>query len=599
MIDRRPIVILGQSFEVYGIFDGISGGGPGHDGRRASADAAYYFAQFFQNNATRFNLNDTKIQEAMVSARREAIETLLNEAFAHVNQCLNAQGYICGTTAVIILANREKNGLSFGASVGDSRIYAMWADGAVLQLTEDDNFNNEVKRKFRETQGQEYTGVINNPALMRYLGGNTSDVNSCRPYKIAELNLGEIAKLILATDGVVNPAALQDDERLYLASEAVHESANFLTGYNSQLSKDSFDDAAALVVEGGTKPQVKRLDFQARVWQYGDLQKAVAAGIEHLKKIYSPAAPGRARLTIGRRLDNNIIIYDPEVSRLHAVIGYDGDKLWLIVHGQHRGVFLNRQKIDPGTMVIINPGDKLEIGQIREHTVVLNITSRLVDRDGVPYLLVNNPEVLTYGMNIPGHNGVDREVIAIRQDAATEAFLDEVVAQIVPNRSTIGSIRRFFEGLIGPNKLDVSVSPQKKIFDFVSAYFNEDWDDSVSGWQSFWRRAEENYKGEKYSLGNFLQARSGCGRHKAAALQLAYQELGFNSRFLRGQVDGRRMAWVEVEFDGEWYIADPERKLFLPSDKHKGKHYVEGENIVELPPTESAEEPGGKGTILP
>lgn len=496
LIDHRPIVILGEPFELYGIFDGISGGRPGGDGRKASEDAAYYFAEYFQHIPSRLNVAANDLTKRGLVSKRDAVQTIFNEAFEYVAQSLNTQGYACGTTAVVVLRNLANDKLSYCSSVGDSRAYLVNPNGSIVQLTEDDNIANAIKREYKKNNGREYPDKINNYALTKHLGGGATTPEYYLPYNFVEVKLQELASLVLATDGVVDLSKLNHDERHSLARKEPREAVNYLVGYNIAKTTDEFDDAAGLVIEGGSRPRTE-IPVQQK----------------------EPA---------------------------------------------HKPV----------------------------------ITSRVIDRDGVAYIGSNNPERLTFGMNIPGQNGVAREVIAVRRDEATEEFLNEMTRAMVPVKSTLQTIWKKITRLIGGEKAEAEVCPQKKIFDLVREYFGEEWDDTVNGWQSFWRRAEYSFKGEKYSLGNFLQAHSGCGRHQAVALQIAYQELGYNSRFKRGQVNGRREAWVEVEVDKVWFIADLQRGRFLRRDDLKGNIYIEGENIVELPAAQS-NEPGAKGTILP
>ncbi|MFA6170729.1 MAG: protein phosphatase 2C domain-containing protein [Candidatus Margulisiibacteriota bacterium] len=489
LIDRRPIVIWGEPFELYGIFDGISGGLPGGDGRKASEDAANYFAEYFQQNTLRLNSAAADLSKQSPLAKRDAMRELVEEAFEYVAQVLNSQGYNCGTTAVIVLRSLTQGKLSYCASVGDSRVYQLKPDGACLQLTEDDTIANVIKREYRKKNGKEYPNPINNFALAKHLGGGATTPDYYLPYNFIEVKLQDIAYLILVTDGVIDLAKLDREGRRGLAAQEPRAAANYLVGYNISKTPDSFDDAAALVVEGGARPCSETKS------------RAVAK--------------------------------------------------------------------EPAFKPIV--------------------CSCFTTRNGVDYINANNPERLDYGVNIPGQNEGAREVIAIRRDEATEEFLAEMTRAMVPNNSLVRTFWQKITGLFGGEPAKAIVSPQKRLFALVHEYFNEEWDDTETGWQSFWRRAEESFKGEKYSLGNFLQAHSGCGRHQAAALQLAYQELGYNSRFKRGQVSGRRLAWVEVEIDGLWFIADPQSGFFLRRDRASNL-YIEGENIVELP---------AKGTILP
>lgn len=62
-------------------------------------------------------------------------------------------------------------------------------------------------------------------------------------------------------------------------------------------------------------------------------------------------------------------------------------------------------------------------------------------------------------------------------------------------------------------------------------------------------------------MGEYLDQCTGVCRHRAPLLKMAYDEVGIQSRLMRGSIDGnpnRRHVWVEVELNnGQRYIADP------------------------------------------
>lgn len=82
---------------------------------------------------------------------------------------------------------------------------------------------------------------------------------------------------------------------------------------------------------------------------------------------------------------------------------------------------------------------------------------------------------------------------------------------------------------------------------------------------------DENYsnlqghgkEGVMLTLG-FFQEKGGCCRHRAAELQLALQEAGVRSRYVRGRVLGGWHAWVEVDVKGDGafsYAIDPNKGI--------------------------------------
>jgi hypothetical protein len=86
----------------------------------------------------------------------------------------------------------------------------------------------------------------------------------------------------------------------------------------------------------------------------------------------------------------------------------------------------------------------------------------------------------------------------------------------------------------------------------------------LRGGEDAWRafeagRAQQGNKA--IGLGDYMEAGLGVCKQNSLALQLGMQELGINSRYVRGFVqmpNGRRggHAWVEAEINGRWYLLD-------------------------------------------
>ena len=68
--------------------------------------------------------------------------------------------------------------------------------------------------------------------------------------------------------------------------------------------------------------------------------------------------PDRA-YSIGRGPGNNIVLADPDVSRKHAVITWDGEKFVMKDLGSRNGTYLNRQRIKESSL---KDGDKIRVG---------------------------------------------------------------------------------------------------------------------------------------------------------------------------------------------------------------------------------------------
>jgi pSer/pThr/pTyr-binding forkhead associated (FHA) protein len=68
------------------------------------------------------------------------------------------------------------------------------------------------------------------------------------------------------------------------------------------------------------------------------------------------------RLTIGRRPENNICLSDLSVSRQHAVIYVEGDRVFVEDLGSHNGTFVNAKRAQK---IKLKNGDTLEVGKAK------------------------------------------------------------------------------------------------------------------------------------------------------------------------------------------------------------------------------------------
>jgi transcriptional regulator with PAS, ATPase and Fis domain len=66
-------------------------------------------------------------------------------------------------------------------------------------------------------------------------------------------------------------------------------------------------------------------------------------------------------LTVGRSDDAHIVVDDPELSRYHAYLRYDG-MLFVTDAGSSNGTVVRGCAVEPGTWVGIGPGDSVELG---------------------------------------------------------------------------------------------------------------------------------------------------------------------------------------------------------------------------------------------
>ena len=69
----------------------------------------------------------------------------------------------------------------------------------------------------------------------------------------------------------------------------------------------------------------------------------------------------RDRTTLGRGSDADYRFDDNSLSRLHATIYRDGDRVWVVDENSTNGTFVNGKKIDRATLVT---GDRLRVGRV-------------------------------------------------------------------------------------------------------------------------------------------------------------------------------------------------------------------------------------------
>lgn len=67
------------------------------------------------------------------------------------------------------------------------------------------------------------------------------------------------------------------------------------------------------------------------------------------------------RLTIGRTDEADVAINDSGLSRIHASINRDGDRLWVIDEGSTNGTFVNRQPVAPTGTPLVD-GNEIDLG---------------------------------------------------------------------------------------------------------------------------------------------------------------------------------------------------------------------------------------------
>ena len=68
------------------------------------------------------------------------------------------------------------------------------------------------------------------------------------------------------------------------------------------------------------------------------------------------------RLTLGRTDVADVVLNDSGLSRVHASLNRDGDRIWVIDEGSTNGTCVNGQLV-PYTGSVLNDGDEIALGQ--------------------------------------------------------------------------------------------------------------------------------------------------------------------------------------------------------------------------------------------
>lgn len=82
------------------------------------------------------------------------------------------------------------------------------------------------------------------------------------------------------------------------------------------------------------------------------------------------ALPNGSRLLLGRsdgeeRVDVDLQDYwDEGVSRRHACLEREGERLWLSDCGSAHGTWLNERRLEPGQRLPLSPGDRVRLARL-------------------------------------------------------------------------------------------------------------------------------------------------------------------------------------------------------------------------------------------
>src|SRR5258705_3169557 len=100
------------------------------------------------------------------------------------------------------------------------------------------------------------------------------------------------------------------------------------------------------------------------------------------------------RLTLGRTDAADVVINDPGLSRVHASINRDGDRIWVIDEGSTNGTLVNGTLV-PAIGLVLSDGDEIELGQTAVVVSFKQPVSVLATPTGTPYEAPNTSGVPT------------------------------------------------------------------------------------------------------------------------------------------------------------------------------------------------------------
>src|SRR5207248_11288515 len=86
-----------------------------------------------------------------------------------------------------------------------------------------------------------------------------------------------------------------------------------------------------------------------------------------------------SRLTLGRAEPADLVINDQSLSRVHASINRDGDRVWIIDEGSTNGSLVNGAAV-PASGTPLRDGDEIYLG----HTPVVVSCSQNINTDLFP-----------------------------------------------------------------------------------------------------------------------------------------------------------------------------------------------------------------------
>jgi pSer/pThr/pTyr-binding forkhead associated (FHA) protein len=117
------------------------------------------------------------------------------------------------------------------------------------------------------------------------------------------------------------------------------------------------------------------LDLRAARKSSGAAQsRAEAPRLIVLEPAESDRPPGTAFplqlvTSLGRDLDNDVVLADPSISGRHAVLSHRDRTWWLEDLGSTNGSFVNGDGVSPGVETLLRSGDLVQLGAVKMRLV--------------------------------------------------------------------------------------------------------------------------------------------------------------------------------------------------------------------------------------
>lgn len=136
---------------------------------------------------------------------------------------------------------------------------------------------------------------------------------------------------------------------------------------------------ARFLVLGGSANDEQPMSFATQVF------RAPSRALGHEELIVLPVVkaannPYADRVSVGRARNCDIVVREPSVSKLHAVVRIDGDSFSLVDIGSQNGTYLNGQRLVANEAALIALNDEILFG---------NVNARFMDAASVHAILIS------------------------------------------------------------------------------------------------------------------------------------------------------------------------------------------------------------------